>query len=122
MLDSIVIILMVTGLFFFFGATVGLLRFPDFYSQVHAAGKGDTLSSALLLIGLALYNLHHLTLAAVLVSIKILFISFAIFITSPTATHAIMDAGYRTNVKHWFKRKARTEPYHGIERRKGENK
>lgn len=122
MLDVIVVILMVTGLFFFFGASVGLLRFPDFYSRMHAAGKGDTLSSILLLLGLALYNLHHLTFAAVLVSLKIIFISFVIFFTSPTATHAIMDAGYETKVKHWTKRKEQTEPYSGVERRKGKNK
>ncbi len=51
MLNIIVIFLMVLGLFFFLGTGVGLLRFPDFYSRMHAAGKGDTLSSILLLTG-----------------------------------------------------------------------
>ncbi len=99
MLNIIVIFLMVLGLFFFLGSGVGLLRFPDFYTRMHAAGKGDTLSSVLLLTGLALYNLHHLTTDTVLVGLKIMFIGVFIFIASPTATHAIMDSGYEAGVK-----------------------
>ena len=41
MLDILVILFMVVGLFFFFGTTIGILRFPDFYCRTHAAGKGD---------------------------------------------------------------------------------
>ena len=122
MLDAIIIVSMSAGLFFFFGTSVGLLRFPDFYSRMHAAGKGDTLSSILLLFGLALYNLHHLTPDTVLVSIKIMFISFAIFITSPTATHAIMDAGYGTNVKYWSRNKEQTETLGDIDPSQGGKK
>ncbi|MBT3785210.1 sodium:proton antiporter, partial [bacterium] len=44
-LDGIVIFCVLSGLFFFFGTSVGLLRFPGFYTRMHAAGKGDTLSS-----------------------------------------------------------------------------
>lgn len=101
MLDIIVIVFIVLGLVFFFGTAVGLIRFPDFYSRTHAAGKGDTLSSALLLTALALYNLHHLDLASLLVSLKIMGIVLFIFIASPTATHAIMNAGYESGVKPW---------------------
>ncbi len=103
MLNAVIIILMSLGLFFFFGTSIGLIRFPDFYTRMHAAGKGDTLSSALLLTGLALYHLHHLNIDTALVSLKILSIVIFIFIASPTATHAIMDAGYETNHKHWSK-------------------
>ena len=53
----IVIFLVVAGIFFFFAATVGFLRFPDFYSRMHATGKGDTFGLLLSLLGLAIYNL-----------------------------------------------------------------
>lgn len=105
MLNTVIIILMILGLFFFFGTSVGLIRFPDFYTRMHAAGKGDTLSSALLLTGLALYHLHHFNFDTILVSLKIMLIVLFVFIASPTATHAIMDAGYETNAKHWEKDK-----------------
>ena len=102
-MDIIIIILTVAGLVFFFATTVGLLRFPDFYSRMHAAGKGDTLSSLLLLLALVLYNFHEINLANLLVAMKILLIVVFIFMASPTATHAITDAGFESGVKPWQK-------------------
>ena len=95
------------GLIFFLGSCVGLLRFPDFYTRMHAAGKGDTLSSILILLGAVIYivNEPHFNWTTILVGIKILVIMNFIFIGSPTATHAIMDAGYETGVKHWSNKK-----------------
>ncbi|MEN8136547.1 MAG: monovalent cation/H(+) antiporter subunit G [Thermodesulfobacteriota bacterium] len=101
MINTLTIALMIAGLFFFLATTVGVLRFPDFYTRMHAAGKGDTLSSLLILVGLALYNLHLLSAGNILVTIKILFILMFIFLASPTATHAIIDAGYESGIKPW---------------------
>jgi multicomponent Na+:H+ antiporter subunit G len=98
------IIFIVGGLFFFTTATVGLLRFPDFYCRMHATGKGDTLGAFLLLSGLAIYNLHHgFALGTILVSIKIMFIAMFIFLANPTATHAITKAGLDCGVEIWTK-------------------
>jgi multicomponent Na+:H+ antiporter subunit G len=103
MMETIIVILTVTGIIFFFATTVGLLRFPDFYSRMHAAGKGDTLSSLLMLLALILYNFHEINLANLLVALKILLIVVFIFMASPTATHAITDAGFESGVKPWTK-------------------
>ena len=103
MLDIKVIILMSSGFLFFFATTIGVLRFPDFYSRMHAAGKGDTLSSFLMMSGLALYNLHHFSLGTLLVSLKIMFIVVFVFMASPTATHDIIKAGYMSGVEPWTK-------------------
>jgi len=86
--------LITLGLIVLFGAVIGLLRFPDFYTRMHAAGIGDTLSTILLISGFALYNANGFSGADVLVSIKICFILFFIFLTSPTSTHALVRAGY----------------------------
>ena len=40
--EVLFIIFMAGGLFFFTTATIGLLRFPDFFSRLHATGKGNT--------------------------------------------------------------------------------
>lgn len=94
--------LIAAGIFFFTTATIGILRFPDCYTRMHAAGKGDTLGALLLLTGLALYNLHDgFSLAAVFVSLKILFIGIFIFIANPTAGHAIVKAALDADVKPW---------------------
>ena len=81
-MDIVVIILTVTGLLFFFATTVGLLRFPDFYSRMHAAGKGDTMSSLLMLLALVLYNVHELNLTNILVALKMLLIVIFIFMAA----------------------------------------
>lgn len=108
-MNILIIVLLVAGVFLFFATTIGLLRFPDFYSRMHAAGKGDTLSSLLMLLGLALYEFHELSLATVLVGAKILLITVFIFMASPTATHAITDAGFESGVKPWQQEKTGEE-------------
>lgn len=103
-ITAISVVLIIAGLIFFLGAAVGLLRFPDFYVRMHAAGKGDTLSSLLVILGFAIYQLHDfesfshdwLTL---LVILKLLAVVVFIFLTSPTATSALMDAGWEDKVK-----------------------
>ena len=105
-----VIMLTLAGLIFFFATTVGILRFPDFFSRMHAAGKGDTLSSLLMLLPLALYNFHEFDLGNMLVALKVLLIAVFIFMASPTATHAILDAGYEAGIKPWTKKPEEESP------------
>lgn len=98
------VILVLSGLVFFLGASVGLLRFPDFYTRMHAAGKGDTLSSLLVILGFAVYQLRDFHSFShdwliLLVILKLMAIVFFIFLTSPTATSALMDAGWEDGVK-----------------------
>ncbi len=106
--DILVILMMLTGLSFFVATTVGIIRFPDFYSRVHAAGKGDTLSTSLFLGGVIVYLLRDFSGDALLTAIKLLLIVFYIFIASPTATHAIVDAGYEFRVPYWTRTSDRT--------------
>jgi multicomponent Na+:H+ antiporter subunit G len=102
-MDIIVVLLLFAGLFFFTGGALGILRFPDFYSRLHPAGKLDTLGLLLSLTGLALYNLHHFSVGALLTSLKIILIVVFVFLASPTATHAIVDAGIRAGLAPWTK-------------------
>lgn len=95
------------GLFFFFAGTVGLLRLPDFYSRMHAAGKCDSIAAVLVIAGVALYNLEHFSFGALLVSCKLLLIAVFVFVTSPTATHAITEAALVLGVKPWQRKDRR---------------
>ncbi len=101
-ITTIACFLIFVGLLFFLGAIVGIIRFPDFYTRMHAAGKGDTLSSLLILAGLGLLmfrNTHGFPLPELLVFLKILGIGAFIMITSPASTHALMQAGYEEGVE-----------------------
>jgi multicomponent Na+:H+ antiporter subunit G len=102
-MDIIVIVLLIIGLVFFTGGAVGILRFPDFYSRLHPAGKMDTMGSLFMLIALALFNLHHFTLATLLTSLKLIVIVVFVFLSSPTAIHGIVDAGVRAGLTPWTK-------------------
>ena len=92
-------LLVLTGLVFFLGAAIGVVRFPDFYTRMHAAGKGDTLSTILILLGVCLYVLTDFSAANVLVALKVLGIAILIMLTSPTSTHALMQAGYDDGIR-----------------------
>jgi len=87
------------GLLFFLGAAVGLFRFPDFYTRMHAAGKGDTLSSLLILLGFALITFDDFSAAGWLLLLKIFGIVLFIMLTSPTSTHALMRAGFEDGIE-----------------------
>jgi multicomponent Na+:H+ antiporter subunit G len=45
--------LWIAGAFFFFAGTVGLLRFPDVFTRLHALTKADNLGLGLIACGLA---------------------------------------------------------------------
>jgi multicomponent Na+:H+ antiporter subunit G len=102
-MDVVVIILLISGLLFFTGGSIGILRFPDFYTRLHPAGKLDTAGLVLTMSSMALYTLHEFSVASLLTAFKIILIVVFVFFTSPTATHAIIDAGVRAGLGHWTK-------------------
>jgi len=93
--DGFAIILTLAGIFFLFSGLIGLLRFPDLYSRMHATGKCDTLGVALSILGLIFYE------GCSLISLKLFFILVFIFLANPTATHAIARAAFRRGIKPW---------------------
>ncbi len=93
-MNWIVTFLLALGVFFFAIGTIGILRLPDFYSRLHAAGKCDTLAATLTVSAIALYNIQDLSFGGMLVSLKVFAIVFFIFMASPTATHAMIKAAH----------------------------
>ena len=84
----------IRGLVFFLGTAVGMVRFPDFYTRMHAAGKGDTLSTMLMLTGFGLVIMEDFSITSWLLLVKILGIVLFIFLTTPTSSHALMRAAF----------------------------
>ena len=78
--------LLAAGSIFVLIGAFGLIRFPDFYTRLHAAGITDTLGAELILLGL----MFQAGLSPV--TVKLILISLFIFFTSPTATHAVANA------------------------------
>ena len=72
---------------------IGIHRFPDFFTRLHAAGTTDTLCAALILLGLGLQA------GLTLVSFKLLLIFAFLLFTSPTASHALANAAVHGGLK-----------------------
>jgi len=85
-LDLISAGLLAAGSIFVLIGAFGLIRLPDFYTRLHAAGITDTLGAELILLGLMFQA------GLSLVTVKLILISLFIFFTSPTATHAVANA------------------------------
>jgi len=54
MKDLLSILLVLLGVVFFVAGTVGLLRFPDTFSRLHALTKADNLGLGFVVVGVAL--------------------------------------------------------------------
>lgn len=102
-MEIIAATLLILGLLFYAGGAVGIIRFPDFYTRLHPAGKLDTAGLVTTMGALALYTASAFTLGTVITACKIILIAVFVFITSPTATHAIVDAGVRAGLAPWKK-------------------
>lgn len=105
LLDVVSAILLLLGGFLCISGGVGLFRFPDFFSRMHAASVTETLGSGLVLVGLILQSeLEWLVIA------KLVFILVFVFFTSPTAGHALAKAALHAGLKPWSKTPAASAP------------
>lgn len=96
---------MTLGLLFFLGTVLGVHRFPDCYTRMHGAAKGDTLSSILFTIGIILFAFHndhhHYDVSSFVRTAKLVFIIAFLFIASPAASHALVAAGFSRGIAPW---------------------
>ncbi len=93
MIEIIVqVMLYIAGIFAIIGS-LGLIRFPDFYTRTHAATMISVGSISLGLLALILsagWGVYSLKIFIVIV--------FNLF-TNPTATHAIAEKAYKMGIK-----------------------
>lgn len=92
MLEIIVLITLILGLFFFVVGVLGLFRMPDAYTRLHATTKCDTLGIGLVLFSMMLYVGFSPS------SIKMALIITFIWIGNPTAAHAIAKAAHSVGI------------------------
>ncbi len=80
---------------FFFAGSVGLVRFPDVYTRLHALTKSDNLGLGLLIAGLAFQAESWMTL------VKLGLIWMFVIFASATACHLVANAALRSGVQPW---------------------
>ena len=85
-LDVISWVLIIAGGVFCIIGAIGLIRLPDVFCRMHAAGIIDTMGFALIVLGLMIQAGWTLALAKLLI-----ILAFVLF-TSPTSCHALCRA------------------------------
>lgn len=80
--------LLVTGAFFTFVGSLGLVRFKDFYTRLHAPTKASTLGVGCLLIASAIF----FSVTGEAWSLHEVLVSLFLFITAPISAHLLAKA------------------------------
>jgi len=89
-----IIITISSGLCLFIGSFlcvsggIGILRFPDFYTRMHAAAVTDTLGTGMILVGLMLLSPDLLIFA------KLVMILLLTLLIGPTTSHVLAKAAW----------------------------
>jgi multicomponent Na+:H+ antiporter subunit G len=96
-IDTLTILFLAGGAFFMITGVVGLLKFPDFYTRLHATGKCDTLGQIFIIVGCMIYTGFSF------ITVKLFLVAAFYLLAGPAATHAIMKAAYVTGLKVWKK-------------------
>lgn len=89
----ITVVFMAAGLFFMAVSVSGVIRFPDFFSRLHAIGLGQSLGIGFCCIGLFIYQGLNIT------GIKILLVLVVSMLAGPIGTHIIDRVAYREGLK-----------------------
>lgn len=84
-----------TGLFFTLVSTTGVIRLPDVYARAHTASQADTLGAGFALAAVAI------TIGWEVTAVKTVLLLFFIFLTNPTAAHAIARAAFEEGIEPW---------------------
>ncbi|MEW8460233.1 MAG: monovalent cation/H(+) antiporter subunit G [Candidatus Thiodiazotropha endolucinida] len=89
MVDLLALILVFSGIAFFFFGAIGLLRLPNLHSRLHALTKADNLGLGLLIVGVALFH------GSLLVALKLLLIWLLALLGSAASAHLISQYALR---------------------------
>ncbi|MCU7938119.1 MAG: monovalent cation/H(+) antiporter subunit G [gamma proteobacterium symbiont of Bathyaustriella thionipta] len=89
------VILLLAGAFFFLAGTVGLLRFPDVYTRLHALTKADNVGLGLMVLGLALQAESWAMTG------KLILIWLCVLLSSASVAHLIANAARKKGIEPW---------------------
>ncbi len=92
-LDVISWILLLAGSFFIVVGGIGLLRMPDLFTRMHAAGIADTMGTGLILVGLLFQSGDWVVMA------KLLLILYFLIFANPTSTHAVARSALDNDIR-----------------------
>jgi multicomponent Na+:H+ antiporter subunit G len=93
--DLLGTLLLLMAIPFFWGGSLGLLRFPDIYTRLHALTKADNLGLGLVVAGSMLMSKEWT------VVVKLLFIWLAVLVASTISCYLIANAARERKINPW---------------------
>ena len=97
------ILFLAVGLFFMAVSVAGVIRFPDFFSRLHAIGLGQSLGMGFCCLGMFIYQGPNIT------GLKILMVLFVSMLAGPIGTHIVDRVAFREGLKKEEKDAERSE-------------
>ncbi|MFB6284867.1 MAG: monovalent cation/H(+) antiporter subunit G [Halobacteria archaeon] len=94
----VVAVLVVTGMFFLFAGTYGVLVMPDVYNRMHATSKATTLGATSLLLANSIYYGWAGDLSTAFNAVIGIFF---LYLTVPTGAHIISRSAHRMGVEFY---------------------
>lgn len=91
----IIIVLLTVGTAFFAAGSVGVLRFPDVYTRLHALTKADNLGLGFVVVALALRS------GSVVTTAKLLLTWALVLVAGATASHVVSRSARRAGIEPW---------------------
>ena len=95
--EFLTVLLMLAGAGFFLAGTVGLLRFPDVYTRLHALTKADNVGLGLVVAGLVLQAESWAAMG------KLLIIWLLVLLASASVAHLVARTALRKGIRPWKK-------------------
>lgn len=90
-------VLLIAGAIFFLAGTLGLLRFPDVYTRLHALTKADNVGLGLVVAGLAI---HAESWAALC---KLLLIWMLVLLAGASVAHLVARGALQRRIRLWMR-------------------
>jgi len=88
MIDIVVAVFVVVGAVFTLIGSIGLVRFPDFYTRLHGPTKATTLGAGAMLLA----SIVHFSFTQGMVSLHEVLILLFLFLTAPVSAHLVARA------------------------------
>lgn len=88
-------IFILLGVPFFLSGTVGLIRFPDIYTRLHALTKADNVGLGFIVCGLALQS------GSWIITVRLLLIWLLVLIASSASCHLIARSAMQKKIQPW---------------------
>ena len=103
LLDILSWLLLIGGSFFVVTGGIGLVRMPDFFTRLHPSGLVDTMGATLIVAGLVLQADDWQ------VAVKLILVLVFLYLTGPTATHAVAHAALDGGLKPWTRNEGKDQ-------------